>query len=63
LRARAKIGGSSAGCVTANCAFISWVAGLIESIVATAREGGEASCEGTSISFVIVTEMRDLGGV
>jgi hypothetical protein len=34
---------------------------LMESMVATAREGGEASCEGTAISFVIVTEMRHDG--
>src|SRR5271168_768479 len=62
LRARAKIAGRSAGCVTANCAFISWVAGLMESIVATAREGGEASCEGTAIYLVIVTEKQDAEG-
>jgi len=37
------------------------VAGLIESMVATVREGGEASCEGTAFSFVIVTKMTDEG--
>ena len=62
LRARAKIAGRSAGCVTVNCAFISCVAGLMEAIVAIARGGGEASCEGTAISLVIVTEMRDFSG-
>ena len=29
-------------------------------MVATARDGGEASCEGTAISSVIVTEMRNV---
>src|SRR5580658_1119590 len=62
LRARAKIAARSVGCVTANCALISCVAGLIESIVANAREGGDASCEGTAIYLVIVTETRAEGG-
>jgi hypothetical protein len=34
----------------------------MDSIVAAARKGGEASCEGTAISLVIVTEMRNRSG-
>ena len=40
LRAHANIADSSAGCVTANCAFTSCVAGLIESMLLRVRRGG-----------------------